>query len=423
MADHTEQLVGILFRTLSRGGHTEARESLLQSYQSAATTDRMELTEDLFSEIVTVLHEEIDTETEVEILTEAIERLLDRFSTVVEATPVGILVVDEDGRVQLWNSGAERLFGWSESAVRRQRYPDVLTDPAESADQLLPRLRDGKELHGIETQHVHQNGDILDVRLWGAPIQTGDEFGGGVFVLSDITDQKQREQRLAVLNRVLRHNIRTDVNIVQGHLDALADDYPEENEHVRAMEERLSDIVELSDTARNIEQLRADTTAESSPIDVTHTLRERIDRVRAESRRVDITTDIPESCRVVAHDLLPYAFDNILDNAVEHNSAACPQVDVSVSTDASGPRGQVRVRIADDGPGMPASERAVLTAETETDLTHSSGVGLWLTRWIVRSSKGSIEITESEFGGTCVTIRLPQRPEDRGIEATDEATL
>jgi PAS domain S-box-containing protein len=407
MADHAEQLVGTLFRVLSEGEYAGAREALLNTYHSQATSDRDELTEDLFSELITVLHEQIDAETEADILTTATERLVTRFTAVVEAAPVGILVVDEEGAIQLWNDGAERIFGWSDTEVRRRTYPEVLTESDETTGDFLHRLRSGDQLHGVEARHAHKNGALLDVRIWAAPIRTQDDvFRGGVFVVSDITEQKLREQRLAVLNRVLRHNIRNDVNVIQAHLEMLAGDRPGDDEHLQIVHERLSNIVELSQTARNIEQLQ-DEEAEPTTIDLGAMLRERVDRLRAESRPARVSSDLPDSLPVVAHELLPYAFDNILDNAIEHNDSDVPRVDISTDVDAS--RNHVTVDVADNGPGLPSMERKVLTSETETSLEHSSGLGLWLTRWIVRSSDGSVAVREDASGGTCVSVRLRVR--------------
>ncbi|SDX71636.1 PAS domain S-box-containing protein [Halopenitus persicus] len=408
MVDHTDQLVGTLFRILSEKGHTEAQQALLRTYESQATADRKDLTEELFSEFITVLHERIDTQLEVDILTTSVERLLNRFAAVVETAPVAILVVNDDGGIQVWNDGAERIFGWQDTEVRRRPYPRVLSEQPETIEEFLKRLRNGEKLHGIETQHTHKNGAVLDVRIWAAPIHTReDAFTGGVFVISDITEPKQREQRLAVLNRVLRHNIRNDINIIHGHLEMLAEEHPEENEHIRIMDDRLSNIVELSRTARNIEQLQDDEETDRTTIELGVLLRERLNRLRAESRDAHISSDLPDSLTVIAHELLPYAFDNILDNAIEHNDSETPRVAVRSTVDDS--RSHVVVSIADNGPGIPQAEREVLTSRTETPLTHSSGLGLWLTRWIVRSSKGSITVHESELGGTCVSIRLRAR--------------
>jgi PAS domain S-box-containing protein len=457
MADHTEQLVGNLFHILSEEGYTEAQQALLSTYQSRAATDRAELTEDLFSELVAVLHEHVDTRTQVTVLTRAAERLLNRFLTVVETAPVAIVIVDSDGAVQVWNDGAERLFGWSDAEMRGRVYPDALTAAVETDEQFHTRLRDGEQLHGVETQHTHADGGRRDVRVWAAPIQTqADDFDGGVFVVSDITEQKRREQRLSVLNRVLRHNIRTDVTVIRGHLDMLREDNGASTgddvgvsgdasvgdgvgvsgdvsagddagvssdasagdgatatshtneDHIRIIDERLSNITELSETARSIEQLRGGGEADRTTVDLASVLRERATRLREESPGARVTVDVPDLPPVVAHELLPYAFDNVLDNAVEHNDSDTPRVDIeaTVTTESESAGRHVVVRVADNGPGLPPMERRVLASEVETQLDHSSGLGLWLTRWIVQSSDGSISVLDSDFGGTCVAVRL-----------------
>ncbi|MFC7058294.1 sensor histidine kinase [Halovenus salina] len=224
-------------------------------------------------------------------------------------------------------------------------------------------------------------------------------------IVSDITAQKQREQRLAVLNRVLRHNIRNDVNVLQAHLDMLAEEYESENDHIQVMEKRITNIVELSQAARNIEQLKDDET-EQTIIELGPVLQERAEQLRVESPAARVSCEVPGSLPVVAHELLPYAFDNVLDNAIEHNSSAQPTVSVSAAGNSS--RNRVTVKISDNGPGLPSTEREVLTADTETALTHSSGLGLWLTRWIVRSSDGSITVEESSTSGTTISVCLRQ---------------
>jgi len=408
MSEHVEQLVGILFRTLAEEGHSEAQTALLDTYQYNSETDREALAEDLFAEVVSGLDRHLETEDEVGVLTAAIEQLLDRFATVVEAAPVAILAVDARGRIELWNDGAERIFGWSESEVQQRSYPDVLADSPEEMAAHLTQLREGSQLTGVETLHRHKGGSALDVRIWASPFhERGEGFEGATFVISDITEQKQREQRLAVLNRVLRHNIRNDVGIIQGHLDLLAEGGTEGTEHIQVMDDRLSNIVELSDAARYIERLRDKSESELTTVDLRRVISERADRLQREFADAEIETTVPESASVMAHTLFPYALDNVLDNAVEHNDADAPLVDITVSRSRESARGQTTVSVADNGPGLPEYEREVLTAEKETPLAHSDGLGLWLTRWIVRNSDGTLVVDESALGGTRIVIRLP----------------
>jgi signal transduction histidine kinase len=136
-------------------------------------------------------------------------------------------------------------------------------------------------------------------------------------------------------------------------------------------------------------------------------LRERLERLRAESRDVDLSVGLPGSLTVFAHELLPYAFDNVLDNAIEHNDSDTAEVAISSEVTSAG--SHVTVHVEDNGPGLPPTEREVLTSAAETPLTHSSGLELWLTRWIVRSSEGSITVGDSDLGGTRVSVRLRVR--------------
>ncbi|RYJ14501.1 PAS domain S-box protein [Halogeometricum borinquense] len=409
MKRHTEQFVGALFRVLADEGHDEVQKRLLESYHSKASIDRDELAANMFSELVTVLHQHLDTRDEIDVLTTATRHLLNRFSTVIGVVPVAIVVVDAAGQVQLWNEGAERTFGWSESEILTQSYLETLSPPPDLAETVRGRLEAGERLDGVETRHQHQDGSILDVRLWAAPLSHRESgFGGAAFVVSDITEQKQREQRLAVLNRVLRHNIRNDVNVVQGHLDMLIDSLPENDEHANVIQRRLTNIIELSDAARYVEQLQSDGMRSFATLDLGALLRTRLDRLDSEYPNAEIHATMPESLRVAAHELLPYALDNILENALKHNDSGVPHVTVDVQTEDDDRR---TIRIEDDGPGLPETEREVLTTRTETPLTHSAGMGLWLASWILRHSGGDLTVEDGQSGGTRVTIQLNAPPQ------------
>jgi PAS domain S-box-containing protein len=406
MSQHAEQLVGTLFRVLAEAGHEDVQRRLLGAYRESASADRDELAEDLVSDIVAVLHRELDARAQVDVLTTSVEYMVERFLAVVEAVPVAVIVVGPDGDIQLWNDGAARTFGWSEAQIRGEPYRMLLAPGVDDIGDFPDQLRDGERLTGVETRHRRADGSILDVRLWAAPLnrRTG-ELDGATVAVSDITEQKQREQRLSVLNRVLRHNIRNDLTVARGHLDMLADGTNPDTDHLAVIEEHLTNVVELSDAARHIEQLR-DADGDRTTQDLGPLLRERVDRLRLAYPNAEIDCNVPESSAVVAHDLLPYALDNVLENAVEHNPSATPRVVVTVSTETDGEPGYRTVRVEDDGPGLPDTERAVLTNGTETALTHSDGIGLWLTRWILRSSGGKLTVETSSLGGTSVSAHL-----------------
>ncbi len=109
--------------------------------------------------------------------------------------------------------------------------------------------------------------------------------------------------------------------------------------------------------------------------------------------------------------LCRYALSELLENAVEHGGEA-PTVVVRGRETATGSR----LVVADDGPGIPANERAVIDAESETALSHGSSLGLWGVQWAVQTLGGSLSFEESDLGGTAVALELP----DRGAPLADD---
>jgi signal transduction histidine kinase len=93
---------------------------------------------------------------------------------------------------------------------------------------------------------------------------------------------------------------------------------------------------------------------------------------------------------------------NLVENAVEHNDGD-PHVTVTTSL----ADGALVLAVADDGPGLPEGERAVLRSRKETPLRHSSGLGLWLVSWGVETMGGSVSVDCPADGGTVVRLEIP----------------
>jgi signal transduction histidine kinase len=100
---------------------------------------------------------------------------------------------------------------------------------------------------------------------------------------------------------------------------------------------------------------------------------------------------------------LAEAIAELVDNAVRHNGGERPSVTVTAAELPS--ESWTSLVVADDGPGIPPAERAVLTGE-ETPLEHASGLGLWYVNWIVTAGGGTFDISESKGGGTRIEIEL-----------------
>lgn len=107
---------------------------------------------------------------------------------------------------------------------------------------------------------------------------------------------------------------------------------------------------------------------------------------------------------------LGLALTHVLRNAVEHNDADRPRVWLSVDGLADRQGDWVTVRVADDGPGIPEEERTAATDPTEqTDLAHSTGLGLWEVGQVTDTLGGDVRFETREGGGNVVSLHLRGR--------------
>ncbi|QIO22082.1 PAS domain S-box protein [Haloarcula sp. JP-L23] len=333
-----------------------------------------------------------------------------RLCAIFEASPVAIVAIDTDGDVLSWSSSAERLFGWSADAVRGTQYPLVPDDRREEFRRHMSQLDAGGVIDGVETKRKRKDGALVDVRLWSAPITNPDDtVAGHMIALADVTDRKQREQRLAVLDRVLRHDIRNAVNVIEGNASVLQQELSDDDvDAVERIVARTRQLERVSEKARDVtEVLRADGTVR--PVDVVEVLDRQRGRFQRDSPECEFVVETPATATVPGDERVEIVLREAIQNAVEHGQRQ-PTADGTskVVLRVEHESDHVVVDVADTGPGIPEREQRPLRAETETSLQHTSGIGLWAIHWLVRSLGGEVTIADRDPNGAVVTIRLPR---------------
>lgn len=210
-----------------------------------------------------------------------------------------------------------------------------------------------------------------------------------------------RDKLLAVQNRVLRHNLRNDMNIVQGYATLLAERTEGENHRFASyIEKRAQHLCRLGEKARDLESLvvRNDTLPES--VDVVPVLHDVVARLEAQVPDATVSVTAPEELTCVASGQLSRALYELGSNAVLHSG---PEPSVELIAHPADDE-WCRITVSDDGPGLAKVEQQILQGEMETQLSHGQGLGLWIAYWIVERVGGSISVDTTE--GTSVTVRL-----------------
>ncbi len=244
----------------------------------------------------------------------------------------------------------------------------------------------------------------------------------------ELVDRRQELEVLdQVLARILRHNIRNDLTVIQGHATRIAAGC--EGEPAGAAETILRKSRDLESTAEHAHEMRAVVAqrGEQTQTALDTAAKNAIAAVERAYPAAAIETDFRTTATVTAHPRLETALRQLIENAVEHGSArssdredardggengrsrdgavadcgddAEPQVTVSIRSTDAGPV----LTIADTGPGIDPMEVDVLERHGETALRHGSGAGLWIADRIVDYSDGTLDF-ETDDRGTTVHI-------------------
>jgi PAS domain S-box-containing protein len=454
----------------------------------------------------------------------------DLLQSVFDASPIGILAVNENGITQLWSGGCERIFGCSEDEALGEPLPNVQEEKQAEFDELRNEVIAGNQsVVGYETVRQRKDGSLVDVALTTAPMRDSDgEIIGVVGLLEDLTDRRERQQelkryerivettsdliytldddltftsfntalsefvelpendltgehlatafeddhaealanakttllaeamtettvettlvdhrgekrefqttvsvgfadqkeeelvcvsrditelqererRLSVFDRVLRHNLRNKMNVIQVWTDFLIDD-PTEEETADAAAKIREASDELIDLAENIRKFDSVLDPSASDLITTMDVAKHVEEVASEAEvsypAASISVETPPVAEAKVHKAFELAVNELVDNAVKHSESR-PSVRLSVTIDEESDA--VVVRVADDGPGIPAVDQRSVSVGQESSLQHTNGLGLWFVRWMATNSGGSMRIKDNEPTGAVVELRF-----------------
>ncbi|SNR48970.1 PAS domain S-box protein [Halorubrum vacuolatum] len=330
-------------------------------------------------------------------------RLVDAIAATI---PAVLFQCGENGTLTRWNRRLETVSGYDAATLSDRSLHDLFIDGEDPVSDVLTNTYDAGDTVEREVLLITRSGERIPYRLTAGPIYTVDgDVIGAIGIGHDLTESSLREERLAVLTRVLRHNFRNELNVISGFTEqAIADiDDPTTVSRLERVAATAGRLLRVGETSRKVERLLDERPTPIS-ISLSTAVADAIDSLPDTLvSRATIDVDVPESVTVEVIERFPEAIAELVDNAIRHNDSSEPCVTVRAAELPS--ESWVSLFITDNGPGIPAAERAVLTGE-ETQLEHASGLGLWYVNWIVAAGHGSLDISESKAGGSRVELTL-----------------
>lgn len=331
---------------------------------------------------------------------------LDRYETLVASMPTPVYWTDASGRITFVNRAFSDEFDYPEETCRGQGIEQFVTKASAEAIQeaILELLEpDTGEYTQVSITGVRPDGREFELDASIGVVYHDGEYDGVVGVLRNVTERKREEQIATVMNRALRHNLRTSINNIIGYAELAEEGIGNTDEHMQVIREEGEWLMKLGDRLRAVRRSIADSSHSlAMPIE------ELLDPIVAEYHNqhpeAAIHTDYDRGLLVHGGAPLQVAVDNVIENAIVHNDSDNPTVHIAVSGADTGD--WLTIEVSDSGPGIPERDVELVLGDTEiTQLQHGTGIGLWITRWIVEIFDGELDITTGD-DGTTVSIRL-----------------
>ena len=348
-----------------------------------------------------------------------------------------VIATNLTGEIDAWNDGAATMIGLPSSAVKGRRHISDFHD----ADELETRARElnypagatvlnpgfsalvekarlgGSEQH--EWTWIRADGSHFPVEVAVTPrVDEDGAVGGYIFLGTDITEQKEVAKLQDDFVGLVSHELRTPLTSILGYLELLRDDSSDpltdaQKQFLAVAERNAQRLLHLVGDLLFTAQVASDKfPIEIADVDLQAVISASIDTARPSSQASNVLLLYKESPDpvIISGDVvrLGQAVDNLLSNAIKFTPRGG-----TVTLKLEREDDVVTITVTDTGMGIPADELSLLTsrffrASTATrNAVQGVGLGMSITKAIVTSHRGQLDV-ESEVGiGTTFRVTLP----------------
>jgi PAS domain S-box-containing protein len=329
-----------------------------------------------------------------------------RFESIFNQTFQFTALLDTDGTVMEVNDAALEFGGFERDDVvgnpfydaRWWTHSETVYDRVQGA---IARAASG-EFVRYETTVRGANG-LATIDFSIKPVRDEDEE---ITLLvaegRDITAQQRYSRHLRVMQRVMRHNMRNDLGKVRGWTELMSEEPDAETraEQFETVETVLDKWEKMIENIKQIKRVLKPEDGEAATMEARLLIGDVASQIREDHENATISTEISDDGSGQVRATLREAVRELVENAVAATEDATVAIDL-VESEAE----WVRIRVRDDGPGLPEMEADILETGEETPLNHGQGLGLWMVRMIVTQAGGDVSVTTTD--GTEIQLRVP----------------
>jgi two-component system CheB/CheR fusion protein len=355
-----------------------------------------------------------------------------RLAAIVDSSDDAIVSKDLNGIVTTWNSGAERLFGYSTSemigtSIMRLIPPDRQAEE----NEILTRIRNGQRVDHFETVRMRKDGQLLDVSVTVSPIKDGaGNVIGASKVARDIGERKRAEEKLQAAKiaaekaskakddflALLSHELRTPLTpalVAASYLAEHEDLLPEFREEVTAIWRNVQLEAHLIDDLLDVTRItRGKIEMHHEAVDVHRLLHNAVQIAQNDmlEKQIELTVELRANNHHIWADpvRIQQVFWNLLNNAVKFTPKGG-----RITIRSSNEGGQFVFEISDTGIGIEAERQSRIFEafdQGEPSITRQFGglgLGLTISKTLLDLHGGTISVqSEGKNRGTTFRVFL-----------------
>jgi PAS domain S-box-containing protein len=347
-------------------------------------------------------------------LRESEERYRNLFDNAIDGIVVGAL----DGTILMVNREVEKLLGFTRAEMIGRPGREFVLPPFDVVvrEQIRRVLAEGESgLAEVEALRKDGSSIMVEVRSCVVRNSEGEPYNVQIFV-RDVSERRAIERQRTDFLAMLTHDIRTPITTVLGYTEILLEEVKQgiSNDGVEILQRLRSNALSLHSLVTNyldlsrIEARMLEVSTEPSVLN--DVLRRVGDQYEPDASRrgIHLRFALHEETLLVAGApvALERVFANIVTNAIKFTPSGG-----SITIRSEPQENEVKVTIADTGPGIPVEDRATIFEKYHTGGKHGeregTGLGLFIVKSLVETHGGSVAINCPASGGTEVIVSLP----------------
>ncbi len=354
------------------------------------------------------------------------QRLLDREvairaseqSAIFSAMQDGLLVLDGERRIALFNHTFQKLFGLDEKSLGAPLLESVREATIE--ELISETFRKRKPTHGeitLADRHWHVSAEPMHPSN-GARI-------GAVVLFHDITALKRADEMRRDFVANVSHELRTPLSILRGYIETMLDDPKmprgETARILEVMDQHSKRLGLLANDLLTLAQLESGSSSlHLSEIDLLRFLSDLVRDWKKKFAAKDLkaVVDVPDHCSIIRADeeRLREIFDNLLDNAVKYSTQGG-----RIRLAARRRDGEIALNVSDTGIGINQEdlprifERFYRADKARSRHLGGTGLGLSIVKHIAQLHGGRVEAESALGRGTTIRVILPNASPSRSV--------